>query len=101
MDRRMQLAEVVDDAPTPIGSTSLDPYGQIVKMLLPRAQSIAIYDRMGLPIWLNEGQDAPELHRLLQQALTDELRAGAHGDGLSEAVDREHTAYVFLLRDTG
>jgi diguanylate cyclase (GGDEF)-like protein len=101
MDRRMQLAEVVDDAPTPVGSTSLDPYGQIVKMLLPRAQSIAIYDRMGLPIWLNEGQDAPELHRLLQQALTDELRDGAQGDGLSEAVDREHTAYVFLLRDSG
>jgi len=35
-------------------------------MLLPRAQSIAIYDRMGLPVWLNDGLDSPELHRVVQ-----------------------------------
>jgi diguanylate cyclase (GGDEF)-like protein len=99
MDSRMQLAEVLDHGPTPVTTTSLDPYGQIVKMLLPRAQSIAVYDRMGLPIWLNDGQDAPELHRLLQQALSDELSSSAGDSGLSEPVDGEHTAYVFLLRD--
>jgi len=99
MNSRMQFAEVMDHGPTPVTTTSLDPYGQIVKMLLPRAQSIAVYDRMGLPIWLNEGQDAPELHRLLQQALSDDLQSTAAGSGLSEPVDREHTAYVFLLRD--
>jgi diguanylate cyclase (GGDEF)-like protein len=54
---------------------------------------------MGAPIWLNEGQDAPELHRLLQQAMRDDLQASRGGSGLSEPVDREHTAYVFMLRD--
>jgi diguanylate cyclase (GGDEF)-like protein len=95
----MQLAVALDGAPSPIGTTSLDPYGQLVKMLLPRAQSIAIYDRMGLPVWLNDGLDSPELHRVIQDALAQELGPQAVGEGFSEAVDRDHCAYVFLLRD--
>ena len=80
----MQLAEAIDSTPVPVAATSFDPYGQIVKMLMPRAQSIAIYDRMGLPIWLNEGLDSPELHRLLQHSLTEELRPGSHEEGFAE-----------------
>jgi diguanylate cyclase (GGDEF)-like protein len=95
----MQLAEAVQGAPAPVEATSFDPYGQIIKMLMPRAQAIAIYDRMGLPIWLNDGVDAPGLHRLVQQALTDELHPGRREDGFAELVDRDHSAYVFMLRD--
>jgi hypothetical protein len=99
LERPMQTAQVPAEAPAPISTTSLDPYGQLVKMLLPRAQSIAIYDQMGLPVWLNDGLDAPELHRLLQEALTGELAGEGRGDGFAEAVDRDHSAYIFLLRD--
>jgi diguanylate cyclase (GGDEF)-like protein len=95
----MQLAVSMDDAPAPVEGTSFDPYGQIVKMLMPRAQAIAIYDRMGLPLWLNGGVDAPELHRLMQQALAGELRPGRGQDGFAELVDRDHSAYAFMLRD--
>src|SRR5690606_18636210 len=48
----MNLAQALEGEPALISATSLDPYGQLVKMLLPRAQAIAIYDRMGLPVWL-------------------------------------------------
>jgi len=95
----MHLAAALDGAPAPIGATTFDPYGQLVKMLLPRAQSIAIYDRMGLPIWLNDGLDSPELHRILQEALTQDMSATGAEDGYAESVDRDHCAYVFLLRD--
>lgn len=95
----MQLAVALDGAPAPIGATTFDPYGQLVKMLLPRAQSIAIYDRMGLPVWLNDGLDSPELHRILQDALAQELGASGAGEGFAEPIDRDHCAYVFLLRD--
>ena len=96
----MQHTEALDDAPAPIIATSLDPYGQLIKMLMPRAQSIAIYDRMGLPVWLNDGLDSPELHRLLQEALTQELTGGSRREGFTESVDRDHSAHVFMLRDT-
>jgi diguanylate cyclase (GGDEF)-like protein len=95
----MQLAEAMDGAPAPVEATSFDPYGQIVKMLMPRAQAIAIYDRMGLPIWLNDGVDTPGLHRLVRQALTSELHPGSREDGFAELLDRDHSAYAFMLRD--
>ena len=94
----MQPAEALDGAPAPLGATTFDPYGQLMKMLLPRAQSIAIYDRMGLPVWLNDGLDSPELHRVLQDALAQDLGASGCGDGYAESIDRDHCAYVFLLR---
>ncbi len=95
----MQLAETLDDATAPISFTSLDPYGQLIKMLMPRAQSIAIYDRIGLPVWLNDGLDAPELHRLLQETLSREVGEDSHREGFTEAVDSEHSAHIFMLRD--
>ena len=99
-DTEMQKAEALGDEPAPLSATSLDPYGQLVKMLMPRAQSIVIYDRLGLPVWLNEGVDAPELHLHLQDALERESGGGKRSDGFCEPVDREHSAYIFLLRDT-
>ena len=42
-------------------STSLDPYGQLIKMLMPRALCIAIYDRMGVPLWQSDGCDGTDL----------------------------------------
>jgi diguanylate cyclase (GGDEF)-like protein len=96
----MQMAAALgSDAPASMSATSLDPYGQLIRMLMPRAHSIAIYDRMGVPVWLSEGQDNPELHRLIQDALTGELSEDEQRDGFSEATDREHAAYVFMMRD--
>ena len=47
-----KMGTILDDEDTVEAqalSTSLDPYGQLIKMLMPRAMCIAIYDRMGQP----------------------------------------------------
>src|SRR5262245_58739384 len=83
-------------------STSLDPYGQLVKMLMPRALCIAIYDRMGVPLWLSDGCDGPDLLQLVEESLTS-ARADEHDpderDGFARSWDGQ-TAYVFILRDS-
>ena len=95
----MQLVEAIGESPAQLSGTSLDPYGQLIRMLMPRAQSIAIYDRMGLPVWLSEGHDVPELQALMQETLAKELHGESRGEGFAEATDREHCAYVFFLRE--
>ena len=82
-----------------VAPTSLDPYGQLIKMLLPRALCIAIYDRTGLPLWLSDGCDGPDLQQLVEQALTapDDADSEA-GDGFSRSWDGA-IAYVCFLRD--
>ncbi len=82
-------------------STSLDPYGQLVKMLMPRAICIAIYDRMGIPLWLSDGYDGHDLAQLVEEGL-DAFRSGRadpnEHDGFARSWDGD-TSYVFILRD--
>jgi diguanylate cyclase (GGDEF)-like protein len=76
--------------------TSLDPYGQLIKMLLPRALCIGIYDRSGQPLWLSDGCDGPDLNALVEEVL-DGNDAGSE-DGILKTWGGDDPTYVFLLR---
>lgn len=82
-------------------STSLDPYGQLIKMLMPRALCIGIYDRMATALWLSDGCEGPDLPQLVEEALNS-ARGGEpdpdERDGFARSWDGD-TAYVFILRD--
>ncbi len=96
----MHTALALGDAPHPISGTSLDPYGQLIKMLLPRAMSIVFHDRMGVCIWESDGVEGPDLHGLMHDAQSADLAPdNPSGEGFAEQLPGGHTAYVFLLRD--
>jgi diguanylate cyclase (GGDEF)-like protein len=95
----MQTAMALGDAPLPVSATSLDPYGQLIKMLLPRAQSIVVYDRMGVCIWESDGVEGPDLLSLMEGAHEDDPADEASADGHSERLPGGQTAYIFTLRD--
>src|SRR6186997_2815095 len=82
-------------------STSLDPYGQLVKMLMPRASCIAIYDRNSVPLWLSDGCEGPDLSNLIEEGLNSaksEDTDPEERDGFAHSSSGD-TAYVFILRD--
>ncbi len=98
------MATILDDDDTIEAqslSTSLDPYGQLMKMLMPRALSIAIYDRMATPLWLSDGCEGPDLPQLVEEALNS-ARSGEPDPGERDGFARSwegDTAYVFILRE--
>jgi diguanylate cyclase (GGDEF)-like protein len=98
------MATILDDDDTIEAqalSTSLDPYGQLVKMLMPRASCIAIYDRMSTPLWLSDGCDGPDLPHFMEEALNAANADNAdpeERDGFARSWNGD-TAYVFILRD--
>ncbi|HLS82506.1 MAG TPA: hypothetical protein VK025_13995, partial [Steroidobacter sp.] len=72
MGRRAHMATILDDEETVEAQalyTSFDPYGQLIKMLMPRALCIAIYDRNGTALWLSDSCDGPDLLQLVEEAL--------------------------------
>jgi diguanylate cyclase (GGDEF)-like protein len=82
-------------------STSLDPYGQLVKMLMPRAGCIAIYDRNSVPLWLSDGCNGPDLPNLIEEAINaakSDTTDPEERDGCARSWSGD-TAYVFILRD--
>lgn len=96
----MHAAFELTDGPRPVSGTSLDPYGQLIRMLLPRAQAIVFYDRLGSCIWESDGMAGPDLQAVMHEALQGELHGrSSRGEGFADPLSREQTAYVFLLRD--
>jgi diguanylate cyclase (GGDEF)-like protein len=99
-----QMATILDHEDTVEAqalSTSLDPYGQLVKMLMPRALCIAMYDRTGVPLWLSDGCDGMDLLQLAEESLAaarEGRQESDERDGFARSWDGD-TAYVFLLRD--
>ncbi|HEY4368405.1 MAG TPA: EAL domain-containing protein [Steroidobacteraceae bacterium] len=98
------MATILDDEDTVEAqtlSTSLDPYGQLVKMLMPRALCITIYDRTGMPLWLSDGCEGPDLLQLVEEALNSARSSTPDPEeryGFARSWDGD-TAYVFILRD--
>ncbi len=78
---------------------SLDPYGQLLRMLVPRASGIAFYDFRGTPLWVSDGYDGPDPQPVVERALGNVPPATTGQiDGL--ALDFEGSpGYAFRLRD--
>ena len=89
---------VLVEAPRPIGATSLDPYGQLIKLLVPAALSIAVYDPMFTAIWSSDNTDDPDGEPPLLDLQASELVRRQDGvEGFAEPMTEGRTAYVFRL----
>lgn len=51
------------------------PFAQLVKMLLPSAGSVAIYDPMAELLWCSDGYERPDLRQLLEHQRASETLA--------------------------
>lgn len=101
------MDSAIIDAATEAAPTSLDPYGQLLKMLFPRALNIAIYDRNGTLLWNAGGCESEALQQLIEDEVANNLlshtEAGlvneSYRQGMLHGIDGDH-AYVFPLMDS-
>jgi diguanylate cyclase (GGDEF)-like protein len=84
--------------PPTSAAVGLDPYAQLIRMLLPRAQSIAVYGTGGRVLWVSEGQDDPDMHQLAAELLAAGPGTPHDIDGATRRFDGAN-AYAFMLRD--
>ena len=89
------------DLPVHLASTrpNLDPYGQLLRMLMPRALGIGFYDAKGAPLWVADGYDGPDPAPLVASALAQIPPATT---GRIDGFEQDHEgapAYVFRLRN--
>ncbi len=75
MDATMETAIAMDP-------TSLTPYGQLIKMLIPAASSISVLDARGQSLWSDGACEQAEV----ADQIVDWLRAGASTDATTPSV---------------
>ena len=79
---------------------NLDPYGHLLRMLMPRALGIAFYDAKGVPLWAADGYDGPDPLPLVQEAIAKTPPSTiARIDGFMQDYAGA-PAYVFRLRNS-
>ncbi len=57
-------------------SSGYAPFAQLVRMLLPSARSIAIYDQASELLWCSDGYEQPDLRALLERPDASETLSG-------------------------
>jgi len=84
-----------------LGATrpNLDPYGQLLRMLMPRASGIAFHDAGGKQLWLSGDYDGPDPQPVVDEALKRAAPAtNARIDGYARDFHGA-PAYAFRLRN--
>lgn len=71
------------------------PFAQLIKMLLPSAGSVAIYDPQGELKWCSDGFARPELRDLLEQRRSDETLSNR---GRVETTSSGIPVFIAMLR---
>ncbi|MGC3981507.1 MAG: sensor domain-containing phosphodiesterase [Steroidobacteraceae bacterium] len=88
---------------TLLDTNAFPAYGQLLKMLLPRALNFAIHDRNGALLWSADGCETAQLQQLVEDEIArsqlEPATTSASGARMLP-LDREQ-AYVFPLRDAG
>ena len=77
---------------------SFEPYVQLVRSLLPRAQSVALFDPTARMRWSSDPTTGPDLHHLIENT----LQAGGsspQGPGQMRLLDERLPVYLCWLRD--
>ncbi len=92
---------VADQAADIPGATSIyAPYGQLIKMLLPRAGGIAFYSPDEELFWCSDGCERPDLKVLLGNLPTENSPELA-GGGAIRTLNGDGNAFVYVLRGRG
>ncbi len=78
---------------------SLDPYGQLLRILVPRASGIAFHDADGRQLWITGDYDGPDPQPVVDEALQSAAPATtAQIDGFARDFQGA-PAYAFRMRD--
>ena len=74
------------------------PFAQLIKMLLPSARSVALYDTRSELVWCSDGYERPDL-----RAVLDQQNAGATSAsrGTVETTSEGNPVFVSALRGAG
>ena len=83
--------------------TSMEPYAQLVRSLLPRASALCLFDAAGKLLWSSVASTNPELFALVLQGIAhfDAQEGARQSDTIGQhcALPDEAPAYLFWLRD--
>src|ERR1700722_411818 len=96
------MAAVLETKSTAVGSrapdASFDPYGRLLRMLMPSLQGVIVHDGFSNLVWASDEWDLSDEPDLIKAAIANALSDAAEFAGIVRTLDADRAVYTFAIR---
>jgi len=77
---------------------SFDPYGRLLRMLMPSLQGVVVHDGFSNLVWASDELDLADEPDLIKDAIANALSDTAEFAGIVRTLDADRAVYTFAIR---
>ena len=78
--------------------TSFDPYGRLLRMLMPSLRGVVVHDGFCNLVWASDEWDLSENTDIIKDAIATALSDTAEFAGVVRTLDADRAVYSFAMR---
>ena len=82
----------------PAAEGSLDPYGRLLRMLMPSLRGVVVHDGFSNLIWSSDEDNLSDEPQIITEAIANALIDTAEYPGTARTLDADRVIYSFALR---
>src|SRR5271170_6448688 len=82
----------------PTADTSFDPYGRLLRMLMPSLRGIVVHDGYSNLVWASDEFDLSDEPQIINDAIANALADSADFPGIARTIDADRVVYSFAVR---
>ena len=83
---------------TPAADASFDPYGRLLRMLMPSLRGVVVHDGFSNLVWASDEWDLSDEPDLIKDTISIALADPAEFAGLVRTLDADRAVYSFAIR---
>ena len=83
---------------TPATDTSFDPYGRLLRMLMPSLRGVVVHDGFSNLVWASDEWDLGDETDIIKDTIATALADASEFPGVVRTLDADRAAYSFAIR---
>ncbi len=83
---------------TPTADTSFDPYGRLLRMLMPSLRGVVVHDGYAKLVWASDEWDLSDEPQLIDEAIANAVSDSTEFPGVARTLDADRVVYSFAVR---
>jgi diguanylate cyclase (GGDEF)-like protein len=83
---------------TPTADTSFDPYGRLLRMLMPSLRGVVVHDGYSHLVWASDEWDLSDEPQVISDAIANAVADSVEFPGVARTLDADRVVYSFAVR---
>ncbi len=83
---------------TPPADGAFDPYGRLLRMIMPSLRGVVMHDGFANLIWASDEYDLGDEPQIVKDVIASALTDGSEYPGLARTLDADRVVYAFAVR---